>query len=256
MELPSLQDINKTRIEKFKSKIVESILDPQLDFYSQIVTEIQQDNEISSEQIAAAACLLMQGNTGLLLDEKKMAEERLVGNSSNEGGRNERGRSERAPRNKRDREAKPTPKLKATPLTNFPEIEMGRFRLDVGSVNNVKPGNIVGAIANEAELESKYIGEIEIRDNYSTVDLPADIPKEILTILKRAHVSGRALGIRLFTGEETSNDKHGNNDKKESSGSGKKSYNSKKRNSLNKDVKGKSSSDYAKRKKKERSKKT
>jgi len=69
-------------------------------------------------------------------------------------------------------------------LKQFPDIEMGRFRLSVGRRDRINPGNIVGAIANEADIESKYIGEIEIRDDYSTVDLPADMPKEIMAILR------------------------------------------------------------------------
>ncbi len=122
---------------------------------------------------------------------------------------------------------------------------MARFRLDVGARNNVKPGNIVGAIANEAELESKYIGEIEIREGYSTVDLPADMPKGIMSILKKARVAGRPLAISVFEGEDESS--------AQAPESRKKSYTSKKRDRG--EGRKKPNSDYAKKKRKERSKK-
>ncbi|HFD31913.1 MAG TPA: ATP-dependent helicase, partial [Gammaproteobacteria bacterium] len=84
---------------------------------------------------------------------------------------------------------------KALPLKGHPEIEMQRFRLDVGYDQNVKPGNIVGAIANEADLESEFIGHIEIYDDYSTVDLPVGMPKETFHALKKTWVCQRRLNI-------------------------------------------------------------
>ena len=72
---------------------------------------------------------------------------------------------------------------------------MERFRVEVGLEHGVKPGNIVGAIANEAEIESEYIGRIEIFDDHSTVQLPEGMPKEIFKHLKSVWVSGQRLQI-------------------------------------------------------------
>jgi len=72
---------------------------------------------------------------------------------------------------------------------------MERFRLAVGHRNGVKPGNIVGAIANEAGLDAQHIGRIEIDESSSYVDLPSGMPREILNDLKRARVCGRPLAI-------------------------------------------------------------
>jgi ATP-dependent RNA helicase DeaD len=72
---------------------------------------------------------------------------------------------------------------------------MIRYRLEVGYDDGVKPGNIVGAIANEADIESEYIGHIEIYDDYSIVDLPDGMPKETFQDLKKAWVSGKRLNI-------------------------------------------------------------
>ena len=69
------------------------------------------------------------------------------------------------------------------------------FRIEVGHVHGVQPGNIVGAIANEAELDSKYIGRIDIREDHTLVDLPEGMPREVLEILKKARVAGRPMRI-------------------------------------------------------------
>jgi ATP-dependent RNA helicase DeaD len=72
---------------------------------------------------------------------------------------------------------------------------MERFRIEVGHNHNVMPGNIVGAIANEAGIESQYIGRINIHDDYSLVDLPEGMPREIFNDLKKVRVAGQQLRI-------------------------------------------------------------
>ena len=252
MDLPSIADINKSRVDRFKLSILDTINNQNLDFFSQIIAELQQDQEISSEQIAAAAAFMAQGDTSLVLDEAAMAREAKSTHASAGFDRDDRergrsGRKDRGERRERSYDDKPVPSKNATPLKDYPEIEMQRFRLDVGRRNQVKPGNIVGAIANEAELESKYIGEIEIRDDYSTVDLPADMPKEVMGILKRARVAGRPLELAVYDGTAPSEPKSERN-----SAPKKKSYASKKRDKG--DRSGGAKSDYAQRKRKERKK--
>jgi ATP-dependent RNA helicase DeaD len=75
------------------------------------------------------------------------------------------------------------------------EFPTETFRIEVGHMHGVQPGNIVGAIANEAELDSKYIGRIDIRDDHTLVDLPEGMPREVLEILKKARVAGRPMRI-------------------------------------------------------------
>ena len=72
---------------------------------------------------------------------------------------------------------------------------METFRLEVGLAHNVKPGNIVGAIANEAGIEGRHIGRIRLYDEYSTVDLPEGMPADIFNGLKKTRVAGRPLNI-------------------------------------------------------------
>ena len=72
---------------------------------------------------------------------------------------------------------------------------METFRLEVGLAHNVKPGNIVGAIANEAGIEGRHIGRIRLYEDYSTVDLPEGMPANIFNDLKKTRVAGRPLNI-------------------------------------------------------------
>lgn len=88
------------------------------------------------------------------------------------------------------------PRQKNTPeFSDQPAEGMERYRLEVGMAHGVKAGNIVGAIANEAGLEGQYITQLKIHDEYSTVDLPVGMPKDIFRTLKKTWVSGRRLNI-------------------------------------------------------------
>ncbi|HXH01523.1 MAG TPA: DEAD/DEAH box helicase, partial [Xanthomonadaceae bacterium] len=83
-----------------------------------------------------------------------------------------------------------------------PEVGMQTFRIEVGHAHGVQPCNIVGAIANEADLESRYIGRIDIRDAHSFVDLPEGMPRELLEHLKKVRVAGQPLRMRRANPDE------------------------------------------------------
>ncbi len=76
---------------------------------------------------------------------------------------------------------------------------MQRYRLEVGHSHQVKPDNIVGAIANEANMDSQFIGRINIFDDHSLVDLPEGMPKDIFNTLKKVWVSGQQLNISVLS---------------------------------------------------------
>ncbi|SDR22156.1 DEAD/DEAH box helicase [Pseudoxanthomonas sp. CF125] len=87
-----------------------------------------------------------------------------------------------------------------------PDVGMESFRIEVGHAHGVKPANIVGAIANEAGLDSKYIGRIDIQDDYTVLDLPEGMPKELLMHLKKVWVSGQQLRIHKVGEGDTGGD--------------------------------------------------
>ena len=139
--------------------------------------------------MAAALAAMAQGDKPLLLkDEPKPRRE------ERDFERRERG--ERGERSDRPRKQPRAEDMKPRPLKNHPEIVMERYSLMVGYEHGVKPGNIVGAIANEADLKSEYIGHIEIYDRTATVDLPAGMPEETMGMLRRVVICGQRLNIK------------------------------------------------------------
>ncbi|MDH5612892.1 MAG: DEAD/DEAH box helicase [Gammaproteobacteria bacterium] len=188
MELPSTEKINDKRIEKFKQRITDALSTEDFGLFPQMIEEYQQEYNVPAIEIAAALAQLLQGDTPLLLQNKlhKSAKESWDKNEKSSGRKESSRESRKEPR---DRAAR-----KDAPL----EEGMDRYRIEVGHNHDVMPGNIVGAIANEANIESKFIGRINIHDEYSLVDLPKDMPKEMLNELKNVWVSGQQLKISLF----------------------------------------------------------
>ncbi|MCP5313028.1 MAG: DEAD/DEAH box helicase [Chromatiaceae bacterium] len=191
MDLPSVQDINTRRTQRFKDSIREVIESQDLAQYYRLVSELEQESDLDPLQIAAALAKLAQGDMPLLLDPK--AEKQAQSSHAAHRGQDQYER--RGPRDEARRPPK-TLTTEALPLKDFPEVEMERFRLAVGYRDGVKPANIVGAIANEAGLESRYIGHIEIYDDFTTVDLPGGMPAEILRDLQKTWVCQRQLAIQ------------------------------------------------------------
>jgi len=84
--------------------------------------------------------------------------------------------------------------------TGDDDIAMVTYRLEVGRNDDVSPKNIVGAIANEAQIDAQFIGHIKLYDNYSTVDLPEGMPKELFDHLYKVRVCQKALKISVDNG--------------------------------------------------------
>jgi ATP-dependent RNA helicase DeaD len=188
MRMPTARDINLHRVQRFKQRIRDSLGDAGNEFWYQLLTEVQQEESAEALEIAAALAALLQGDEPLLLEEKEKPSPAVRERSEGKKPPYETQRPERR--------VKSSPDDKALPLKGHPEVEMQRYILAVGYQHDVKPGNIVGAIANEADLDSEYIGHIEIYENFSTVDLPAGMPKETFQALKKARVCQQRLDIR------------------------------------------------------------
>jgi ATP-dependent RNA helicase DeaD len=207
MQMPSVQDINESRVARFKQRIIDGLAgDRDLGLFYRIVREIEDEQDADPLQIASVVAAMLQGDVPLLLEGK--AEKKAGTRSGESDVRKEKSASKREarePEGQRLRKEKPARASRkpsaedlesaAKPLKDHPDVEMERFRVEVGYTHGVKPGNIVGAIANEADLESRYIGHIEIFDDFSLVDLPAGMPKETFRILKKVWVCQRQLQI-------------------------------------------------------------
>ncbi|HSY25922.1 MAG TPA: DEAD/DEAH box helicase [Burkholderiaceae bacterium] len=206
LELPSIQAVNDVRIAKFKSQISETLAAGGLDIFRSLIEDFERGSNIPALEIAAALAKMVHGDAPLLLDKKKSETKSEPSSWSEDKSaraskpdrpvHNERvERTERFERPERKDPAHGSsfPKKERSERTN--DIGMQTFRIEVGHDHGVKPGNIVGAIANEAGLDSKYIGRIEIFDDHSVLDLPDSMPKELIEHLKTVWVAGQQLRI-------------------------------------------------------------
>ena len=187
MGLPSTEVINNKRISRFKQNITDTLASEELSFFSQLLEQYQQEHNVSALEIASALAKIVQGDTPLLLQN-------LPKRSSESRDRDDRPNREDRPR--RDRDDRPDRERK--PKRSFGSgaaIEMETFRIEVGHNHGVKPGNIVGAIANETGIDGDHIARIRIQESYSTVELPAGMPKELIEELKKIRVAGQQLNI-------------------------------------------------------------
>ena len=216
MQLPSTADINDKRIVQFKQNITDAIAtEEETDFYLQLVEQYHREHNVPAIEIAAALAKLLQGDMPLLLKDqprksRQRDTQRTPGrDNSRRTNSRESGREGERRRESRDNEGRRSAASRGNERSSErrqrqesgPAEGMQRYRLEVGHKNDVKPGNIVGAIANEAGLDSQYINRIVIHDDYSTVELPEGMPRDILRTLKKTWVCGTQLKIRK-DGEE------------------------------------------------------
>jgi ATP-dependent RNA helicase DeaD len=193
MELPTAEEVTDKRVGKFKQRITETLDTAELQLFRKLVDEYQREYGVPVIEIAAALGVLAQGKKPLQERAKSAAKTGKQPRKSATGpapGKPERDR-ERKPR----REAADQQTRKSRGKKGELDIGMERFRLEVGETHGVKPANIVGAIANEADIDSEYIGRVEIHDDYSIVDLPEGMPKALFKHLKSVWVSGQKLQI-------------------------------------------------------------
>ena len=219
MQLPTVESVNDARVTRFLARITETLATDassggDIGLYRELVERYEREQNVPAIEVAAALAKLFQGDTPLLLapDRKQQpfAQQREYAERAqraDRGGdrrgdpgerpqresRDGQGFSERAPRDRPAREF--APKKDFAPRS-APEPGMETYRIEVGHMHGVKPGNIVGAIANEAELDSKYIGRIDIHDDHSILDLPEGMPKPLLMHLKKVRVSGQPLRLQ------------------------------------------------------------
>ncbi len=192
MTLPSISDVNEQRTLKFKERIASAVRDGQGRPFEELLRQIESEQNVPAIEIAAALAGLLQGSTPLLLPQKAIeadsgkSKPEWIPSAKPQRAADAIAEPEHKPKPKKDRDSR-RPREDGLPMESF--------RIEVGHVHGVQPGNIVGAIANEAGLEGRFIGHVDIREDHSFVDLPEGIPAEILSNLKKVRVRGEVLRI-------------------------------------------------------------
>ncbi|WP_075322296.1 DEAD/DEAH box helicase [Acidithiobacillus albertensis] len=200
MHLPSIEDVADRRMTQFKDQLSEVINAQDLSVFESLIADYQQEHDVGLSEIAAALAYMVQKERPLVPVEEPTRPMRTESSGSGRpSASRRRGDDERPVRS--DRGANRTPRK---PLAD--DQPMRRFRLDVGEDHGAQIKNIVGAIANEAGIPSRNIRKVEIHGEYSTVELPADIPAAALQHLQKVWVAGRPLQIAP---QEAGSDKSG-----------------------------------------------
>ena len=189
MQLPSSEDIADRRVMSFKQQMTETIESQDLAFFEKLITSYQEEHNADPVEVAAALAFLVQKHRPLKpvshVSERKQPRERADRDSR---------QTNREPRSERPERAPRAPRTRAE---HKPEEGMKTYRVEVGAEHNVEPKHLVGAIANEAGLESQLIGRISIMDDHSFVDLPDGMPKDIFQHLRKVWVNQRQLQISM-----------------------------------------------------------
>ncbi|MDX9708589.1 MAG: DEAD/DEAH box helicase [Trichloromonas sp.] len=174
MTLPSRKDITDRRIGLFREMIAETMESQDLEFFEELIDNYQDEYDVGLRRLAAALAYLAQKDKPLQMEGG--AEEKIT----------------------------EAPETEAKPRVHEKSGDMRRYRIEVGRIHGVEPRHIVGAISNEAQLSSTHIGQIKLHDAFSLVDLPADLPKETVRLLKDVWVCGQRLQLSLDGGRPES----------------------------------------------------
>lgn len=193
--VPNDYQIQLARQQRFMASITARLQHEHLSAYQRIIEEFLQENPAASPvDVAAALALLLNQDKPWQRELPKPArqakESRVRGGGESRSGRG----SERFERSERGGRSERFSKVdnKRSFRDDHPQ-EL--FRIDVGRIHGVKPGNIVGAIANEAGLQSRLITGLKIHEDHSTVRLPKGMSKEVFQALNKAWVCGRQLKL-------------------------------------------------------------
>jgi ATP-dependent RNA helicase DeaD len=189
IELPTTEMVNNKRIANFKQSISDTLAAGELEFMQGVLEQFQLEHDVPALEIAAALAKMSVGDRSLLLTEKPTRSERK-----------KPARSKVKSKQRKEQVGEQQTRSKSKPVEG-----MERFRIEVGHQHQVQPANIVGAIANEAGLDGEHIGQIDIHAEYSLVDLPLGMPRDILRDLKKIWVCGQRLNIRRLEKQQKKN---------------------------------------------------
>jgi len=190
MELPTRQQVNEKRSAQFKDTISAALERNDLEFFQQLIQSYVEEHAVDPMQLASALAYLAQKDKPLLLDEvsKKSGSKESRSRKHDE-------RDERPVRDSKTKSFRPEKDSLPKSKRGNPKVPMENYRIAVGRNHNATPGDIVGAIANEADVEPKNIGHIELKDDHSFIELPIGMPKIVYDSLKKVRVRNQPLQI-------------------------------------------------------------
>ncbi|KQR88276.1 MULTISPECIES: DEAD/DEAH box helicase [unclassified Microbacterium] len=188
MSLPSVDDVNATRLTRFDDAITTALEDTAaIATFRDVVAHYVEHHDVPEADVAAALAVVAQGDTPLLLEAEAFRQQRFDSErpardgGSRDGGSRDGGSRDSGPR--RDTSGR-----------------FSTYRIAVGRRQRVEPRQIVGALANEGGLRRNDFGAIQIRQDFSLVELPADLSSDTIGRLADTRISGQLIDLRLDGG--------------------------------------------------------
>ncbi|WP_337231795.1 ATP-dependent RNA helicase DeaD [Citrobacter portucalensis] len=189
VELPNAELLGKRRLEKFAAKVQQQLESSDLDQYRALLAQIQptaEGEELDMETLAAALLKMAQGERSLIVPpDAPMRPKREFRDRDDRGPRD---RNDRGPRG--DREDRPRRERRDVG-------DMQLYRIEVGRDDGVEVRHIVGAIANEGDISSRYIGNIKLFASHSTIELPKGMPGDVLQHFTRTRILNKPMNMQL-----------------------------------------------------------
>ncbi len=181
VQLPNVELLSERRLAKFAIKVNQQLEANDLDMYRTLLGKLRPNEELDIETLAAALLKMAQGERPLILPPEPVHRPRREFNERDDRGRRESERERPAPRHGR---------------RDMGEMEL--YRIEVGRDDGVEVRHIVGAIANEGDISSRYIGNIKLFASHSTVELPKGMPGELLSHFTRTRILNKPLNMQLL----------------------------------------------------------
>ncbi|WP_125560009.1 DEAD/DEAH box helicase [Pseudoalteromonas rubra] len=182
VELPNAKVVEQKRIEALQGKLSLALDHKDIEFFSEVAQGMAEKLELTQTELSAALLCLAQQQSPLKVQEIQVQRERRERDGNRDGNRERRGeRGERKGNARRN------------------TGPMDTYRIEVGREHGVQVKNIVGAIANEADISSKFIGEIRLFDEHSTVQLPQDMPADTLSHFQSVYICQRPMKMSKST---------------------------------------------------------
>lgn len=181
MQIPTIEDINSTRLNRFDDAITAALAGDKLDFFRDIVAHYVAEHDVPEVDVAAALAAVMHGDHPLYMEPEREPARRDFDTREQRPERGGGKKPERRPRGRTD-------------------VDMASYRLAVGKRHKVEPRQVVGALANEGGLSRGDFGHIDIRPDFTLVELPRALPAGTLDRLAGTRISGKLIEIRLDGG--------------------------------------------------------
>ncbi|KPD04222.1 DEAD/DEAH family ATP-dependent RNA helicase [Moellerella wisconsensis] len=194
VELPNADLLTERRLAKFAETVQKQLESADLEQYRALLAKLVPGEDSDIETLAAALLKMAQGERPLILPPEAPRRPRRESNDRSDDRRRGNDRFDRGDRG--DRGDRNGDKPARRERRDVGDMEL--YRIEVGRDDGVEVRHIVGAIANEADISSRYIGNIKLFGTHSTIELPKGMPNDLVSHLSRTRILNKPMQIQLM----------------------------------------------------------